>query len=377
MKKSIIFVLLLCTIFTLNAQSTLEDYYLEKVYLIDGISKSQKEAIAAASIQEKAQLAQLVKKAYLAWDDVAVSYGGINEIQKNSFVSYHFYVDLKHVQSPLALKINKNLPLFLKKDTIKYLINDMAYTKAKKDSYNLIKEEDPKLISILNDILLEQITEALNTNKDNKDHLYKAAINFKSYKSLLRTAKAEFSKIKKEESYKEIAKKAKAAHLNDHRISKLITLIREKDESIVASKAAKKSVDTGFFEMSTGGKTKKEIQKAFTQSVTKLITKDEYAQILGDALQPLAKKKADAEMQKVGLEYTLNDEQQKVLYKHIHLYYFNEAITNYYYGYDRPLVRQKLSGLRYHFEKEYKKIMDGFNLPVKNSKAVNNNTYQY
>ena len=56
-------------------------------------------------------------------------------------------------------------------------------------------------------------------------------------------------------------------------------------------------------------------------------------------------------------------------------FYFNEENITAYYAFDKELQRQKLSALRFRFEKKYEELRAKLNLEVKSNVNVNNRTY--
>ena len=71
----------------------------------------------------------------------------------------------------------------------------------------------------------------------------------------------------------------------------------------------------------------------------------------------------------------LTDDQDKEITTMMETFYFNEETITAYYAFDKELQRQKLSALRFRFEKKYEELRAKLNLEVKSNVNVNNRTY--
>lgn len=314
------------------------------------------------------------------WRIANRQYTNLQESLKDDFVSYHLYTYFKKNQAIIAAEINKEQDQLVKGEGFKELIALMVNYKSAevltrlkvhiKDSiiHNNVKKE---LDSIYLKALETKVTLSENLVEP---HLVIGPINIPEF---IKTKLVEIKQVKSVNALEVLEEKARKAGLEDARVNQFLALVNKKEADIAAYKAAKKENTTSSILEVGDIKKVSEIKKDFLKDLTSLINKKEFAEILGDDLKPIAIKKAKEEMKAVLASYKLTEEQRKAVYKKMAVYYLNETIANAYYKHDKRLLKQKLSGLRYYFEKEYKAMMDDFDIKISPSKKAKKNTYQY
>jgi hypothetical protein len=180
-----------------------------------------------------------------------------------------------------------------------------------------------------------------------------------------------------EDRLSELVKKAKKAGLEEDRIAHFLDLIAQKEQDLLAIKNSNNDDSVYGLLESPLKKTNTEVRMEFAKNLANLITKDEYASILDRELKKGATVLAQKEMKNVISAHELSEDQKQKVYALIADYYLNESITKSYYVFDKKLKEQKLTALRFYFEKNYRNLMESFGIILKSSKKANTNTFQY
>lgn len=173
--------------------------------------------------------------------------------------------------------------------------------------------------------------------------------------------------------------KALAAGLAEQRAQALVDLVDKKNADLKALKADGSQGDDAFsdiFEDSTYD-IKKRILKDFGEGLNNLVSKKEFGLIFKDRFVKKVKKDTKEELKTISEKYELDKAQLEKVHELVYAYFLNVALTEAYYKYDKPNQKQKMSVIRYHFEKSYKDLMDGFDIKVKDSKKQNDRTYKW
>ncbi|MFD0989791.1 hypothetical protein ACFQ1R_06770 [Mariniflexile jejuense] len=174
-----------------------------------------------------------------------------------------------------------------------------------------------------------------------------------------------------------LVERAKKAGLDNDRIIKFLDLIKQKEAALLEIKNSSKDESIYGILESPMQKTNTEVKMEFAKNLANLISKEEYLSILEEEIKQAATKEATKEMNNVLKAHELTDDQKKKVYALIAHYYLNQSVTKAYYLYDKKLKEQKLSALRFYFEKNYKKLMESFGIELGISKKVDTNTFQY
>ncbi len=306
----------------------------------------------------------------------------LDDALKTDFIAYHFNVYLKEDALARTRVFLKENPMQgVNKEGMQHIIKTVAKKQAKSicNTQDLITQQEPDLITAIKKAFTKKIKEALRAQK--KAHKTIVTVDngytYEEIKAVVDKVKESYLKHKRETLFETLAEKAKKAGLDERRTTKLIALIKQKEEAITTLTNTANTVNSAsLFEVNTQ-KTIHEIREEFSTNLANLISRKEFAAILGDDLLPAAMRNAKKETEQVLNLYTLTETQQEQVAEKIKLYYFNEIITKHYYNYQWELQKQKLGGLRYHFEKAFKKMMDEFNVKVKPSKKADNTNFQY
>lgn len=175
-----------------------------------------------------------------------------------------------------------------------------------------------------------------------------------------------------------LVERAKKAGLDDDRIAKFLDLIVQKEKDFLDIKNSSKDESVYGLLESPMQKTNTEVRMEFAKNLANLISKEEYLLILEDEISKQVGKFTEKEMIEVlKAHQELTREQKQKVYALMTQYYLNESVTKAYYVYDKKLKTQKLSALRFYFEKNYKKLMASFGIELGTSKKADMNTFQY
>lgn len=174
-----------------------------------------------------------------------------------------------------------------------------------------------------------------------------------------------------------LVERAKKAGLDNDRIDKFLDLIKEKENALLEIKNSSKDESVYGILESPMQRTNTEVKMEFAKNLADLISREEYLSILEEEIKKEGTKLATKEMDEVLKAHELTDDQKQKVYALIAHYYLNESVIRGYYVYDKKLKQQKLSALRFYFEKNYKKLMSSFGIELGTSKKANTNTFQY
>lgn len=367
MKEKIVFFTFFFIVSVFNSQSNTEKY--SKVLLkitADNQSKSQKDTDQINLASERAN--QL-------WTSVNIKYEDIDSSLEQIFVAYHFYIDVKSFEKSipdvgiLGDLISKDPSLG---DLIKSLSEEISRDFC---SFNpLVLRQDNMLINTIEKGLTSSLNKKIDTLRSKYEPLVSPSVfNTKS----LREEAINIIDREKEKSRRivegALITKSKKAGVSDKICDQLINLIRKKEQDLKLSKETNKvSVGAYLFDIKIT-KSPSEIRKEFSKNVARLITKKEYSYILKEDLEFIAFPKAKSELNKISKIYNLNKDQTNLVSKKIYTYYFEQTVIENYYSHDTRLKKQKLSGLRYYFEKDFQKTMKDFNIRLEGAKPLNNN----
>lgn len=321
-----------------------------------------------------------IQKAYFLWSIIEDGLLPAHLDLKSDFIAYHFFVEIlkNEVSAPAQTELEK----LLTTSETSLLPHAVAQEKAIKvcDNSNLILQQEQELIAQIREALTERFEQELQTRLSERKPLVESQkpISFAFIKSVVDIEKEAYKTAQKNKTFDALKARAEEAGLKPEKITQLIDLIKQRDADITAAKQPRNTSGStalfGIHDRESVG----DIEKEFSAALSKLITRKEYAKILGGELRPLADKNAKKEIAQVLQRYdSLTEKQQKKLVERIRQYYFNETITTHYYRYNWQLQKQKLSGLRYYFEKDFKTLMDGFDVAISNSAKATNNDFQY
>ena len=239
-------------------------------------------------------------------------------------------------------------------------------------------EHVPEKHAYLKTVLQPAIVEVLNARVAAAESLAIPIYKSLNIKERIRTAALQFKDKQSTAIRNELAKKAELAGLERNRINQLMALVDKKDKDIAAYRASKQNLGmASAFNIETG-KNPNQIRREFSKDLVGLVSKTEFANIFAEQFKPMALKKAKNELQAILDTYKqLSDDQMRLVRKRVFQFYMDETVISAYYSYNKSILKQKLSGLRYHYEKAYRDLMAGFDINIEPSTKAKRNTYQY
>lgn len=281
-------------------------------------------------------------------------------------------------------KAKVHLQALAKTEALSMAYANIATCDAKRfvNTVNLLENQEAATVAFVEQKLSEKLKtvfETKLTNHSSIDKNYQKALQLRPYTKTLINRKETLNKQEaKARIYNSFKRKALKAGLDKSTLNNLwrLMLERQKDLKAYWDSKKKKTDDFSLITEDLTVKTPPEIKKAFSTAVAQLITIKQYGFIMEHKLKPLAKQRANTEMTEIAAVHEFSETQRAKLYSRIALFYYNQVLYQQYYGYDKSLLKRKLSGLRYHFEKDYKATMDAFDIKVK-APRKNNSTLQY
>ena len=176
----------------------------------------------------------------------------------------------------------------------------------------------------------------------------------------------------------DIKTKAKEAGLDDGRIQELVDLVLKKNSDIEALKK-KKETNSSFSDLfqDDSYSAKKEILAQFGRDIANLISKKEFAGIFKKKFKKITKTKTLEQLKQLETNYKFNEEQLQKLKQLVSTYYLNEAVNKTYYKHNKTLLKQKQGALRFRFEKDYKKLMESFDVKIENNKNTDSRKFKW
>jgi len=323
---------------------------------------------------------ELIKKATYTWQKTTAKCPDLRSSKHTDFIDYHFYIELsKNCDAKYNGSVKKRIAELVLSESLMSLGENIADCRA-----TLYMSWDSKLKNL--DAVAKQEAQkilALELSKELKQKLSASKIfeinniDWKHRNQALASGEKKQNKLHKTKEIKLLKEKALKIGLDKAQINKLISLLEKKDAAIEALKKKNTSDNLSTLFEGTPRKSKSQILKDFSSELTSVISKKEFAALIGDGLKPGAKKKANKEFEKIIGTHKLTKEQKEKVYERVALYYFNEAVTNAYYKSKSTLRKQKLSVLRYKFEKDYRALMNNFDIKIEKKQKTDNRTFQW
>jgi len=368
-------------------EETLYDFNYKKEFTVQKYKYDKEsrelayQSIDAAQKKWVSNQIQLIKTAKYSWKKTILKCPELPDVNRTAYISYHFYLQLLKKGAPIqhAFANTRITELKSSKD-LQSIINSIIDCRAELylsydtrfENLDSISKNEAKKVIVL------EVSNKLNNKLENTKDLYLNGIEYKTGSKAIAAAKKQQEKSNKTKELEILNSKAVKIGLTQAQIDKLVLSLERKDAAIAALKNHKKNSDLSTLFETTPSKTKSEILKEFSKELTEILSKKEFAALFGDGFRPIAKKKASKEFQEITTKYKqLDQDQKQELYKIIILYYFNIEITNAYYKSKSTLRKQKLSVLRYRFEKEYITLMESFDIKIKTSQKTDNRTFQW
>lgn len=322
---------------------------------------------------------QLYESAVKKWNNVFLKHDLDEHTFKETYLDYHFYISLPNPTESEAQRIQE----FVEHKALKKLINEMAKNETirvvskcsaleKLDSI-AIKHGREALYQHLKSKTLQklQVKSTLNIRRDSDqycDYVFEAA----------NQKQEEINALKLEQKNKAFITKAIEIGLTEAKTNAILALIEIRKNDLESLKNASNNSDdmSNLFE-NTDPRTKTEIKRAFSKNLASIISKSQFAKLFGDEFIGIAQNKTQDKLFQLKDSYEFEETEEHALYKLINNFYFNEQVSVAYYSFDKKLKKQKLSALRYHFEKDYKKLMNEYGHQISPVKQMDKRTYEW
>lgn len=350
---------------------------LKYTYLNDPMVKKQKiDSLTLAFEEWRENQVLTLEQAQKLWKKAAIKHG-LGPDQKSIYVNYHFYRGLSNPSKDITEKIK----VLSESDALRKLAKFMARQETKRvlskcsalkdlDSVSL-KYAGKELYAYLSDRILKTLdSHSVVQLERNSDKYCSYAYDIGAEKQ------AEIEAKNKEVKDEKFTSKAVEAGIGASVANDILGLIekRAKDLRTREEKIKKADQMSELFE-NTAVKEKSEIKREFAQNLAKLIDRKQFATLFGEQFVPNVENKTREKMESLESSYELKKTQRTKIAEMMKLFYFNEEVIVAYFSFDKKLKKQKLSALRYKFEKDFKALMESFDLKVNTVKKMDKRTY--
>ncbi|WP_303315440.1 hypothetical protein Q4Q34_15185 [Flavivirga abyssicola] len=306
-------------------------------------------------------------------------------IDEDTFISYHFLVNLIKESDELSVDkhiteqdIIAELQSLITKDSFKEMGDKLIDFRVKStmDYDNRLKKLDSIPYShakqVLKDYLRTKFLEKTTTHQP-----FLLGLNWELRTQAYNIGKEKEKTLSKEKEFTALKAKAIEAGLDENRTQQLISLVKNKNLAIEENKTKKiASTFSDLFQDSTYD-TRKAIIAQFGRDVSGMLSKKEFAIIFADRFRATAKKDTKEQLASIFKTHKLNKEQQQKVHELVYGYFLNKAIANVYYKHQGLLKKQKLSVLRYRFEKNYLELMTSFDIKIDHPTKADDRTYKW
>ncbi len=351
-------------------------FYKRKYFLDDEARLAKWDELSLTFNEWRNKQKNAIRQSSKFWQDKVVPYGGFEKRDQDDFIAYHFYINLQ--ENSEAYK--ERIMVLASSSSLKKAANALASLEAQRvvKSSGALAKLDSTSRNYAGKKLAEHLMQMLEGQLKKYQPLFLEK-NTSFYKSIA----VEFGKnrqagmIKKAQK-EEMFSRSKKGGLDNETTEKLWSLIQQREEDLELLKESGKqnSGTAGLFENSSQ-KTKSQIKKAFAKSLAELISRKEFGVIFQSDFKQVIEEKTTEQMTALKEAHKLTEGQTAEIGKMVSTYYFNQAITEAYYSFDKPLKKQKLSVVRYHFEKKFKSLMDMYGFTVNPSSSTNNRTFEW
>lgn len=317
------------------------------------------------------------KKAEKHWNATFTKHNLDEEIHKKNFINYHFYIGLENPTQYETLQIEQ----LAKSKNLKNSVNTIAKNETQRvlERCTNIKKLDSVAFNYAGKALYKHLKsktlEKLNSRAVIK--LTRDSGGYCLYALEVVNIKQEERKAKKSAKKNEtFVKNAIAAGINEDIANTILDLIQKRKTDLKALKNNSNDTESlsELFE-NTARKTKSEIKKEFAQDLAQLVDRTQFAKLFNAQFIDIVTNKTQERMVSLKAEYKLKKDQETKISKMIKTFYFNQEISKAYYSFDKKLKKQKLSALRFRFEKKFKELMSSFNLKANPAKKLDEATF--
>lgn len=333
--------------------------------------------ITSFHIWKKLQF-QTYNVAVKLWNKISLRYNFKNEIFKEKYIDYHFYLGLdanseieilEFVKSSESDLLNRAARKIAEKEA------NLVLTKCKgleKLDSIAINHADKKLYEFLESKALKKLeSHSILTLKKDKLFYCQLALNAGNKKQ------DSLNSYKIESKNKAFISEAEALGIENEKANSILQLIDKRTNDLKVKPSQNNSDNMSELFNNTNSKTKQEIKNEFSQNLARLINKTEFAQLFGKEFTKNTLNKTQDKMNELSQIYDLTDEQASQIKSLAKTFYFNQEVIKAYFLFDKKLQKQKLSALNYRFVKNYQELMEALSLPINPVNKTSKRTFQW
>lgn len=315
-----------------------------------------------------------IRSAAKVWDEKLSGNEKLTGAVKRDFIAYQFYAGLSepatgHKEKLRSLASSPSL-----------IAAAQALARQEADRITQSSGEMAKLDKSSRDYGRDQLANRLYQGLFEKMAAYKPLKiekNTAPNKQIAVAAGKEHQIKQKEIDLKDdIQRKCEKAGLDEETSNKVLSLVLKRERDLRELNARRKNGSEELFE-NASVKSKKQVKIEFSKNLSAVISRSEFAAIFKDTFKEVILAKTSQQLAKITTSHELGEEQLAKIESIVQRYFFGRETTEAYYAFDSALKKQKISGLRYHFEKDYKALMQEFGIEVAPASGANSRTFEW
>lgn len=351
----------------------------EKKYSFDEkASKSESIKITKKFNSWRNKIVSFIEKSELDWGRLSSRYE-ISDNYKSTYTDYHFY--LKLIKEDSTSFINNRIKELQTSNEVREIVTQIAKVETEfvKNKCTVIQKFNEseilfateKLQNYLSGFLYRKLNRdlsiALKRNPDKYCNYLREKINIKkgANDSLVSTRR----KVK-------FIEKAKTIGIDSLKATEILSLIEKRKIALKSLKEQQQKADemSQLFE-STDVKTRTEVKREFSKNLSQLINRSQFKALFENIFAKNVAEKTQSRLEDVKKNYKLNKKQTKEIESFISEFYLQTIATSEYYSYETKLKKQKLSALRFTYDRKFRELLESLGVKKKSGFQVNNRTF--
>ena len=319
-----------------------------------------------------------IEKSEIDWGRLSSRYEILDEYRQ-TYIDYHFYLKLNKIDSFSV--ISSKIKELQTSNDVKEIIIQIAkveteFVKGKCTVIQKFEESEilfvtEKLQNYLSGFLYRKLNRdlsiALKRNPDKYCNYLREKINIKNG--------ANDSLVSARRKVKFI-EKAKTIGIDSLKAIDILSLIDKRKIDLKSLKRKQQEADemSELFQ-STAVKTRTEVKREFSKNLSQLINRSQFKSLFENIFAKNVAEKTQSRLEDLKKNYRLNKKQTKEIENFISEFYLQTIATSEYYSYETKLKKQKLSALRFTYDRKFKELMERLGVKQKPGLQVNNRTF--
>jgi copper chaperone CopZ len=351
----------------------------EKKYSFDEkASKSESIKITKKLNSWRNKRVSFVEKSIIDWGRLSSRYEILDEYRQ-TYIDYHFYLKLNKIDSSKA--ISNRIKELQTSNEVKEIITQITKVETDfvKSKCTVIQKYDETEISFATEKLEDYLSGFLyrKLNRDLSIALKRNPDKYCNYLrekiSIKKGANDSLVKARRKTSF---ISKAQALSIDSLKAVQILSLIDKRKLDLKSLKRKQQEADemSELFE-STAVKTRTEIKREFSKNLAQLISRYQFIALFRNIFDKNVSEKTQTRLADLQKSYKLNNKQSQEIEMFISEFYLYMIATSEYYSYETKLRKQKLSALRFTYDRKFKELLDRLGIKQKPSFQANNRTF--